>query len=200
MISTISGVVRAQDHGQVEVQLKVLGLGFTLAVPNAGKYLLNQDLELFTYLHWNQETGPMLFGFEDQAQRRLFIAMLGCSGIGPKLALAVLEQLGVAGFIGAIQQQDFKILSTVSGIGGKKAEHIVVQLKHKIDKLIEHKEFFVTGGYAHITEVRSVLLSLKYSQAEVVRALDYIKQTNSDGSDTFDLALRRALSFLAKNV
>ena len=200
MISTISGVVRAQDHGQVEVQLKVLGLGFALAVPNAGKYLLNQDLELFTYLHWNQETGPMLFGFEDQAQRRLFIAMLGCSGIGPKLALAVLEQLGVAGFIGAIQQQDFKLLSTVSGIGGKKAEHIVVQLKHKIDKLIEHKEFVVTGGYAHITEVRSVLLSLKYSQAEVVRALDYIKQTNSDGSDTFDLALRRALSFLAKNV
>jgi Holliday junction DNA helicase RuvA len=200
MISTISGVVRAQDHGQVEVQLKVLGLGFTLAVPNAGKYLLNQDLELFTYLHWNQETGPMLFGFEDQAQRRLFIAMLSCSGIGPKLALAVLEQLGVAGFIGAIQQQDLKLLSTVSGIGGKKAEHIIVQLKHKIDKIIEHKEFVVTGGYAHITEVRSVLLSLKYSQAEVVRALDYIKQTNSDGSDTFDLALRRALSFLAKNV
>lgn len=200
MISTISGVVSAQDQGQIEVQLKSLGLGFILAVPNAGKYLLNQELVLFTYLHWNQETGPQLFGFEEQAQRRLFIAMLGCSGIGPKLALAVLEQLGVTGFIGAVAQQDFKLLSTVSGIGSKKAEHIVVQLKHKIDKLMEHKEFVVNGGYAHITEVRSVLLSLKYSQAEIVRALDYIKQTSTEVSDTFDVALRRALSFLAKNV
>ena len=169
-------------------------------MPNSNKFVVNSEIVFFSYLHWNQEQGPSLFGFEDAAQRSMFITLIGCSGIGPKMGLAVLEQLGLNGFISAIQQQDIKQLSTVSGIGAKKAEQIIVQLKHKIDKLVEQKEFANLGGFEHFSQVRSVLLSLNYSNLEVVRALDYIKQSTIEQTTNFDMALRQALSFLAKNV
>jgi Holliday junction DNA helicase RuvA len=200
MISNVSGIVIASYQGQVEVCLKSIGINFALFVPDAAKFEINSQVSFFTYLHWNQEQGPTLFGFEQNTQRSLFIALIGCTGIGPKMAMAILEQLGVGGFVNAILQQDLKQLSTVSGIGSKKAEQIIVQLKHKIDKLVEQKEFSNLNSVQHIAEVRNVLLSLNYSNPEIVKALDYIKQNSSEQAVTFDAALRRALSFLAKNV
>lgn len=200
MISTISGTIVAVDLGQIEVRLKLINISLTLFVPLAAKFVEEMDVNFFTYLHWNQEQGPTLFGFEDKAQRRLFVAMIGCTGIGPKLALAILEQLGLNDFIVAVQQQDIKLLSTVSGVGAKKAEQIIVQLKHKIDKLIEQKEFALLGSVEHLGEIRGVLSSLNYSTPEITKALDHVKQISAEKGDSFDVALRRALSFLSKNV
>ena len=200
MINSINGIIEAVDHGQVEIKLKEVGLSFNLFVPAASKFTINSEAVFFTYCHWNSEQGPTLFGFEDKAQRRLFVAMIGCSGIGPKMGLAILEQLGMSDFVRAITQQDIKLLSSVSGIGAKKAEQMVVQLKHKIDKLIEHQEFANLVVCEHLSEVRSVLGSLNYSTAEIARALDYVKQVPVEKSGTFDVALRSALSFLSKNV
>lgn len=200
MISKISGVITSVDQNQVEVCLQIIGLSFTLFVPNSASFLVGSEVVFFSYLHWNQEQGPALFGFESAAQRSVFITLIGCSGIGPKMGLAILEQLGLEGFISAIQQQDVKQLSTVSGIGTKKAEQIIVQLKHKIDKLVEQKEFVGLGGFEHIAQVRSVLLSLSYSNLEVVQALDYVKKAPVEKTANFDMVLRQALSFLSKNV
>lgn len=200
MINSINGYIESIDQGQVEVKLKEIGLSFSLFVPTATKFVINSEVIFFTYCHWNQEQGPILFGFENKAQRRLFIAMIACSGIGPKMAIAILEQLGVSDFVRAITQQDLKLLSTVSGIGSKKAEQMIVQLKHKIDKLIEHQEFSNLSGAQHLSEVRSVLGSLNYSTAEISQALDYVKNASVEKSGTFDMALRSALSFLSKSV
>lgn len=200
MISSINGTIEAIDQGQIEVKLLNLGLSFSLFVPSAHKLTINSEIKLFTYCHWSQEQGPTLFGFEDKAHRRLFMAMINCSGIGPKMALAILEQLGLSDFIRAVTQQDIKLLSSVSGIGAKKAEQMIVQLKHKIDKLIEHHEFSNVSKIGHLSEVREVLLSLNYSNSEISRALDHIKQMSVEKIGTFDLALRGALSFLSKNV
>jgi len=200
MISAINGLIVSIELGQIEIKIKSLDLNFNLFVPNASKFTINSEIILLTYMHWNQEQGPTLFGFEDKAQRRLFVAMINCSGVGPKMALAILEQLGMHDFVNAVRQQDLKLLSTVSGIGAKKAEQIIVQLKHKIDKLSEQPEFATLAGTEHISEIRSVLASLNYSTGEVARAIDYVKQGALEKSETFDIVLRRALSFLSKNV
>lgn len=200
MISSINGTIEAIDQSQIEVRLKNVGLSFNLFVPAAAKFKIHSEAIFFTYCHWSQEQGPTMFGFEDKAQRRLFMAMINCSGIGPKMGLAILEQLGLSDFIKAITQQDIKLLSTVSGIGAKKAEQMIVQLKHKIDKLIEHDEFANLGNAGHLSEIRDVLISLNYSNSEIVKALDYVKQMAVEKVGTFDLALRSALSFLSKNV
>ena len=201
MISRLSGVVQHVDNGQLEIRINLLDLDLLLHVPTAGKFALDQTVVFYTYMHWNQEQGPTLFGFEDRAQRSLFIAMIGCSGIGPKMAIAILEQLGAIEFINAIGQQNIKLLTTVSGIGAKKAEQIIVNLKHKVDKLIEQKDFAsLGGGGAHFTEIRNVLISLNYSNSEVATSVDHVKQLTSDKNGTFDLALRQALSFLSKKM
>jgi holliday junction DNA helicase RuvA len=200
MISKVVGIITSVDQNQVEVCLGAIGLSLVLLVPSAQKFVVNSEVVFFSYVHWNQEQGPVLFGFEDAAQRSTFVTLISCSGVGPKMGLAILEQLGLNGFIGAIQKQDVKQLSTVSGIGSKKAEQIIVQLKHKIDKLVEQKEFLHLGGFEHVSQVRSVLLSLNYSNFEVVQALDYIKKASIEKTANFDMALRQALSFLAKNV
>ena len=62
--------------------------------------------------------------------------VIGCSGIGPKIALAVLAHLGAQGFVEVVSCGDERALSKVNGIGPKKAEQIIVQLKHKVSKLI----------------------------------------------------------------
>ena len=200
MINSIKGIIEAVDVGQVEIKLKEIDLSFNLSVPFASKFVVQSEVIFFTYCHWNQEQGPTLFGFEDKAQRRLFITMIGCSGIGPKMGLAILEQLGVTDFIKAVGQQDVKLLSTVSGIGTKKAEQMIVQLKHKIDKLVEHQEFANVSNLEHLSEVRSVLGSLKYSTSEIAKALDHVKQMPVEKNGTFEIALRSALSLLKKSV
>lgn len=200
MISAIKGTIISIEDGQVEVELGGLGLQLKLWVPSTAKFIVGNNSSFYTYLHWNQEQGPTLFGFIDQLERLLFVALIGCSGIGPKMALAILQQLGVNDFVLAIQQQDLKLLSSVSGIGAKKAEQIAIQFKHKIDKIAMHDEFAKLSNFKHLTEVRAVLTSLNYSVTEIVRAMDHIKTQPLTDSESFDVVLRRTLSFLSKSV
>ena len=62
--------------------------------------------DLHTYLHWNQEQGPSIFGFASDIEREVFLLIISCSGIGPKIGLAVLAQIGSQSFIRAVQQED----------------------------------------------------------------------------------------------
>jgi Holliday junction DNA helicase RuvA len=199
MLDQIKGLVLATGDGRVSLLLESIGLALSCQVPVAEKFPLGSKVTLHTYLHWNAEQGPSLFGFEDQTQRALFETLIGCSGIGPKMGLAILEQLGVEGLVLAVQQHDLKALSSVSGIGAKKAEQIAVQLKHKIDQLLARPEFSVVPGFGHASQIRAVLNSLSYSPAEISQAVDFANQQSLGAQESFDTALRRALSFLSKN-
>lgn len=200
MLDQIKGVAIAASDGRVSIQLESIGMAFSCQVPVAEKFTLGSKVTLYTYLHWNAEQGPSLFGFDDQAQRALFVTLIGCSGIGPKMGLAILEQLGVEGLVLAVQQHDLKALSSVSGIGAKKAEQIAVQLKHKVDQLLAKPEFAVVPGFGHVSQIRAVLNSLNYSNSEIAQAVDFANQQSLGAQESFDIALRRALSFLSKNI
>ena len=89
-----------------------------------------------TYMHWNQDNGPTLYGFNSILEKTVFLLIISCSGIGPKIGLAVLHHLEPATFVQAIIEENIKVLSSISGIGAKKAEQICVALKHKVAKLL----------------------------------------------------------------
>jgi Holliday junction DNA helicase RuvA len=151
-------------------------------------------------MHWNQENGPTLFGFKDLIEKELFTLIISCSGIGPKIALAILDHLGPHAFVEAVQMGDHKALSGVSGIGGKKAEQIIFNLKNKVDALaktgkITHRSATMT----HWNTVSQALESLHYSRPEIQNALDYAKEKLA-GSTTasFDQLMRHALAALSK--
>ena len=103
--------------------------------------------------------------------------------------------------ITALYEGDQKVLSSVSGIGTKKAEHMIVHLKAKAQKLIKTGQISNTGSVSYLHEVDSALQSLNYSRGEIQRAMEHIKQAQASRAEetvppSFDVLLRRALSYL----
>jgi holliday junction DNA helicase RuvA len=200
MVDYIVGIVReAQDQ---EITLDVGMFGISLQVPHAQSFTKDVASKVYSYLHWNAENGPSLFGFATTMDRSIFKTVISCSGIGPKIALAILSDLGAQGFLQAISSGDDQMLSKVNGIGKKKAEQIIVQLKHKVAALIESGTVDVSDvkEIAHYHDVSLALQSLNYSRQEIGRAMDYLKKNTKMDKATFDVLLRQALSYLSKQI
>jgi Holliday junction DNA helicase RuvA len=197
MIRTISGTV--QTIAEQEVTIDIGFLALTLQVPTVGHFQIGSPVTLTTYLHWNQEQGPSLFGFTNELERSVFLLVISCSGIGPKIALAALGQLGAENLLHALRSSNEKVLSQVSGIGTKKAEQMIAHLRHKADTLA--KQHTITTTTAQITQwndVTQALASLNYTRAEITNTMHHLSQKVPDTSLPFDQLMRHALSFLAK--
>ena len=198
MISQIAGkVVSIAEHMLV---VDVHGLGLSVAVPQESLFQVGSTVNLQAYMHWNQEQGPSLFGFSSDLEKMVFLMVIDCSGIGPKIGLAILAGLGAERFIEIVQAGDERALSKVNGIGPKKAEQMIVQLKHKVAKLLE-KGIKITGSaqITHWQNLQEVLESLSYSRAEIAATMRHLRESEADASLPFDNLMRKALSFLAKN-
>lgn len=196
MFSILSGTV--VSLAEKNITLLSGSLGFDIYVPNETLFIINTERQIFIHMHWNQEQGPTLFGFTTQSERDIFKHIISCSGIGPRLGLTILAQLSPGELLSAISTNDIKVLSSISGIGTKKAEQIIVQLKNKVTKILESDIDVGDGTTAkHLKELSDVLNSLNYSRPEINDALQHVR-SNIDSSMPFDKLLRDALSFLTK--
>ena len=196
MINSISGIVKEVNDNQLTVDVN--GIGYGIQVPQSA-FAVGQPVNLLVHMHWNQENGPSLFGFSNSLEKNVFLMITSCSGLGPKLAMAVLAQLGAAEFLEAVQSGNEDALSDVSGIGAKKAEQIIVQLKHKVAKLLEsgaHLGASATLEKRH--EISQVLKSLNYSRQEISAAMNHINDNYPGTGVAFDQLVRHALAYLAK--
>lgn len=197
MIHCITGIIK--DIKEQSLIIDIGSIGFNIIVPITAKFQLGQSVSLLTYLHWNQEVGPSLFGFENEFDKTIFLLIINCSGIGPKIGLSVLTHLGSQGFIDAINTADEKALSRVNGIGSKKAEQIIVALKHKVVRLISSGKCSADGLKSQVwQEVSQALESLNYSRSEITNAMHYLAGNTTTEEPSFPLLLRSALSFLSK--
>lgn len=197
MIEFVRGTVVTVNDQQVVLERD--GLGWSLMVTRPEACLVGELVTLFAYLHWNQEQGPSLFGFFSAHERTVFTMVLSSPGVGPKLALAALSQLQVEGLVAALVQADVKALSSVSGIGTRKAETMIVALKDKAEKLLASGA--VVGDVGEkarsLNEVARALEALGYERAEVRGALDYVRQVEGESLQVSFL-IKKALTFLAK--
>ena len=197
MIRTVNGTVQAVTDQDITVALGPVGLA--LQVPNPNQFQVGATISMATYLHWNQEQGPTLFGFADELDRAVFLLIISCAGIGPKIALAALAQLGSATILVALQTSNEKVLSGVSGIGAKKAEQIIAHLRHKADKVAKNFTGAVTGKtVTQWDDVTQALTSLNYTRTEIATTMQHLGQKYADAELPFDQLIRHALSFLAK--
>lgn len=198
MINHIKGTVSAIEQGSITVD--VAGIGFGLSITTPEQYIVSQQVNLAVYMHWNQETGPQLFGFSSSIERQAFILIISCSGIGPKIALSILSQMSPHEFLAAISLADAQKLSSLKGIGLKKAESMILQLQDKVKKVAETLPNLQEDNLplAHIKNITEVLISLHYSRHEIGHAIEHIKQNGSFASAPFDDLLRRSLTFLSK--
>jgi Holliday junction DNA helicase RuvA len=116
------------------VVLDVGGVGYEILIPlSSYEALPGRDAEcrILTY-DYVREDNHLLFGFMSERERRMFVLLMGISGVGPKLALSALSGLSVQELTTAAHDGDVGRLSSISGIGKKTAERLVVELRHRL--------------------------------------------------------------------
>ena len=189
MIASLHGRLEAlgSDWAIIDVQ----GIGFQVFLPTSTLSALGVrggEVHLHTYLHL-REDNVTLYGFTTVGDRELFQLLLSVSGIGPKIALAVLSTMSVEQVSLAIATANPDILTTVPGIGNKLASRLILELKDKIGAGILATP--LTQVAQDNTDVVAALTSLGYSAVEATRAvatLPSAKKLNLE--DKVKLALR----------
>jgi Holliday junction DNA helicase RuvA len=135
MISVLNGRLLSKSTAGIVVD--VGGVGFGMLVPLSTFRALGGEgdvVRLFTHLHVREDALD-LFGFLTQAERTIFLELISVSGIGPKLGLAVLSGLSPEVFHRAVVEEDLGLLTSISGIGKKTAQRMIVELKERLSGL-----------------------------------------------------------------
>lgn len=206
MISFLSGTVKffsdiSRSKDSLTVFSEALGTGYNVYVKDINLYQQDAKIELYIYYHWNQDQGPRLFGFNTQEEKQIFELVLSCSGLGPKVGLSVLNCFTPEQFVNAISFSDIAALNKINGIGKKKAEFMAMQLKDKISSISLGDNNLTSSVYfSCVTKLGNALVSLNYSKKEIDQAVSYVKSNCDLSSATFDIMLRKALSFLSKRL
>jgi len=133
MIASVRGTVLAADAERAVIAIGGLGLEILAAGPTlaALSRQIGEDAQLHTYLHV-REDALQLFGFRSLREREFFLALIGVSGVGPKVALAVLSGYPVDELATAVVLDDAKKFESIPGIGKKLAQRLVIELKDKV--------------------------------------------------------------------
>ncbi len=191
MIATVSGTLQEIREDSLVVQ--VGGVGLRVSVPKSVLETAGgpgRSITLHTHLQL-RETGATLYGFGSEAELELFELLLAVSGVGPRIALAVLSTLSPEVLTGAVSREEAEVLERVPGIGRKTAQRLMFHLRDKL-KLEE-----IPVGVSALTdvdaEVIAALTALGYSLVEAQRAVQSLPRDEPEGLEE---RVRLALSSL----
>jgi Holliday junction DNA helicase RuvA len=192
MIGRLTGTLVEKNPPQIVVD--VAGVGYEIDVPMSTFYNLPDNgakLSLFTHLVV-REDAHLLYGFLTEQERRTFRRLTKISGIGAKIALAVLSGLSVAELAQAVTLQESGRLTKVPGIGKKTAERILLELKDKLGAELTTAVGIHRPASAS-SDILNALLTLGYSDKEAVAAVKTLPAdvAVADG-------IRQALKLLGK--
>lgn len=188
MIGLLHGTIDDIQTGKVI--LTVNGVGYLVNVPQnfIDSHNLTQEVKLYTYLAV-REDALTLYGFARYDQKEIFELLVGVSGIGPRLGLSVLSAYSAGEIQSAIAQGNVAAFTSISGIGKKNAERIILELKNKV---AAHQLDATKSSTSN--ELGSALLALGYTQAEIAKASLHI-----DGSLQLAEQIKQALANLNSN-
>ena len=182
------------------------GIGWQLYTPNPFAFQVNNEqVKVFTHLHV-REDAHQLFAFKSLEQRELFRKLIQVSGIGPKGALAILASGNPTQVISAIEQEDEKFLVKFPGVGKKTARQMILDLKGKLDILLENVElpsgedelplFGVNPNKHQLEEALLALAALGYSERELTKVRPQLDE--DDRLKTTEDYMKQALKLLLK--
>jgi holliday junction DNA helicase RuvA len=200
LIAFLQGVLTAKFPDRVEVDVN--GVGYELfvsqktlqAAPPIGKTVL-----LKTYLHVREDL-LQLFGFLRDAEKQAFLLGLSVSGVGPKAAMNILSTFTPDTFYQAILRNDLPTLKSIPGIGQKTAQHLVLELKDKVTKLVGGGVLTDESGFnvesKSISDALQAMMALGYSAVESRRAVLTAVQSLGEKT-TVEEILRSSLKSIA---
>lgn len=204
MIGSLSGVLREKQAQELLVDVQ--GVGYEVLV-SLNTYFALPEVGAPVALHTHlvvREDAQQLFGFSDVAERRLFRELIRISGVGPRLALAVLSGMTVAEFIHAIRAGDTARLVRLPGVGRKTAERLLVEMRDRIAAwgpvaIGDGAPNAVSGSPDASGEAESALLALGYKPAEAAQMVTaaLAECPPAEAADSAHL-IRRALRGVVK--
>jgi Holliday junction DNA helicase RuvA len=183
------------------IVVDVNGIGYDVSVPLSTFYGLGEaGSEIALRIHTHvREDALLLYGFATPLEQQLFERLISVSGIGPKVALAVLSGIEPADLIRAIEREDLARMTSIPGVGKKTAERIVLELK---DRLPRAPVGASPGGGAAVEppaikhDVVSALINLGYHRPLAEKAAESAVKGTPGGD--FEQTLKQALRELAR--
>ncbi len=189
MISYLKG--RAVDivkttNNRLYLILEVNNIGYELQIPARFARQLpidsHENIQIFTHLQI-QEDRQILYGFASAAERDLFRQLVGVSGIGMQLAIALIDTLGISDLVGAIVTSNIPALTKTPGVGKKTAERIALELKTKLAQWrkisgveIKQPKTVFAPQTEILEDLEMTLLALGYTSEEIEQAINGISQ------------------------
>ena len=190
MIGTLRGSVTHVGLDHVIIELGGVGYRVVVSPTLLGRLRPEREAHLFIH-HLVREDQQALFGFAHPEELAFFELLMTVSGVGPRLALAITAAHPVTKLQMAIVTDDVDVLTSVTGVGRKTAQRVILELKEKI-----HAAGIAAGGGAAAdSDVVAALESLGYTASEARRAAGAV----AGSQDGLDLRIKAALQELARS-
>lgn len=208
MLSYLSGKIihaQRQSNNRVHLIMEVNHIGYDLQITSRHLQQLpayGDQAQVFTHLHVKEDV-MTLFGFAAIAERDLFRQLISVSGIGPQLAMSLLDSLTMPELVQAIVSSNTRLLSRTPGVGAKTAERIALELKSKLAEWREQSGLSSQPAAGPVMSVREdvemTLLALGYTDSEITKALAAVGQSstlakNADAEEW----IRQAIAWLSQ--
>ena len=201
MIGFIRGLLAAKHPPDIVID--VGGVGYELQIPMTTLFQLpaiGAEVTLLTHFVV-REDAQLLFGFAEEADRRLFRELIKVSGVGPRLALTILSGIDALAFAQCLQRDDVKALVALPGVGKKTAERLMVKMRDKAGKWLDELSPGLPGQPAAVKiesvdyrgEAEQALVALGYKLPEASRCVTSVLSDDINSSEELiRLALKAA--------
>lgn len=175
MIYSVRGNLILMDAGFAVVECGGVGYRVQTSITTQKQLKLNTETMLYTYMNV-REDAMELYGFASKGELTTFKMLIGITGVGPKVALAILSELSSEQIAMCVSSGDSKTLTRASGVGPKLAQRIVLELKDKIKGIAESEGFEISKGSVvvdtgNVPKAVAALAVLGYSAADVTPIL-----------------------------
>lgn len=195
MIAQIRGRVVLRDTDEVVVEVGGIGISVVVTARTAAGLEVGEECLLTTHLVVREDS-LTLFGFADVGEREIFRTVQTVSGVGPRLALTMLATLTADQIRDAIAHEDVGALMSVSGVGRKGAQRLIVDLKDRLGASTTASDAVIPTGQSWRGQVTGALTGLGWSAAEAQEAVQAVGQRPDSVQLPVPEALRIALQVL----
>ena len=184
MIEYIKGILVTKTLTEIIVETGNIGYNIRITLPAYDSLPdINEEVKIITHLYIKENPFSLIvYGFSDEKERDCFRLIISVSGVGPKTAISILSAIGYKELTKFIASGDFQPLTTISGVGRKTAERLMVELK---DKLLKpelsaiSKTISSDGEPGKLSEIIAALLSLGYNRIEAEKMIKRVSTTST---------------------
>ncbi len=200
MIGYVKGKLLANEDGQVILENNGVGFSITPSAEAYKEIVANGAGAVYTYMAV-REDDISLYGFKSLEEKKMFLKLITVSGIGPKMGMTVLSNMSLQDLAVKIATSDIKGLSAVKGLGKKKAEMIIVELREKMGEELKDTEKTKAKGVAQEIDISDkdssdamlALTGLGFTKQQCVEVLTLAKKQNVQG-------VQAIIAFSLKNI